>query len=244
MKRRIALRLMVFFAAALLLFALVSSLLFGSLFTRAVTDAKREELLHRAASLSDMLSKALADSRPGGMRQGGPGGGYASFVRILTESDSNLWVLDENLSFLSSGRMMGRTLSYSELPPDAERLVKDVFEGRSSTSQGFSELAGVPTWTVGAPIYHEGNVVGALLLNDAVSGVTAAIHEGQRILLYSAGAALLLSLVLAVLLGILFWGDRPGPALWIGGAMVLGGVLAVAIRAGVRQRKLPDAAEP
>jgi O-acetylserine/cysteine efflux transporter len=41
---------------------------------------------------------------------------------------------------------------------------------------------------------------------------------------------LLLSPVLAVLLGIVFWGDRPGPALWIGGAMVLGGVLLIAIR--------------
>ena len=55
---------------------------------------------------------------------------------------------------------------------------------------------------------------------------------------------LLLTPVLAVLLGIWFWGDRPGPALWIGGAMVLGGVLAVAIRAGVRQRPLPPAEEP
>ena len=54
---------------------------------------------------------------------------------------------------------------------------------------------------------------------------------------------LLLTPVLAVLLGIWFWGDRPGPALWIGGAMVLGGVLAVAIRAGVRQRPLPPAEE-
>jgi O-acetylserine/cysteine efflux transporter len=36
--------------------------------------------------------------------------------------------------------------------------------------------------------------------------------------------------VLAVVLGIAFWGDRPGPALWIGGAMVLGGVLLIAIR--------------
>ena len=52
---------------------------------------------------------------------------------------------------------------------------------------------------------------------------------------------LLLTPVLAVLLGILFWGDRPGPALWIGGAMVLGGVLVVALRAGVRQRPLPAA---
>jgi len=54
---------------------------------------------------------------------------------------------------------------------------------------------------------------------------------------------LLLTPVLAVLLGILFWGDRPGPALWIGGAMVLGGVLVVALRAKVRQRPLPAAEE-
>ena len=54
---------------------------------------------------------------------------------------------------------------------------------------------------------------------------------------------LLLTPVLAVLLGIMFWGDRPGPALWIGGAMVLGGVLVVALRAKVRLRPLPTAEE-
>ena len=54
---------------------------------------------------------------------------------------------------------------------------------------------------------------------------------------------LLLTPVLAVVLGIVFWGDRPGPALWIGGAMVLGGVLVVALRAKVRQRPLRAAEE-
>ena len=47
---------------------------------------------------------------------------------------------------------------------------------------------------------------------------------------------MLLSPVMAVLLGIVFWGDRPGPALWIGGSMVLGGVLVIALRASVRRR--------
>lgn len=42
---------------------------------------------------------------------------------------------------------------------------------------------------------------------------------------------LLLTPVFAVTLGVLVWGDRPGPNLWIGGAMVLGGVLAIALRA-------------
>lgn len=42
---------------------------------------------------------------------------------------------------------------------------------------------------------------------------------------------LLLTPVFAVALGIAVWGDRPGPKLWVGGAMVLGGVLMVALRA-------------
>lgn len=54
---------------------------------------------------------------------------------------------------------------------------------------------------------------------------------------------LLLTPVLAVVLGMLFWGDRPGPQLWIGGAMVLGGVLIIALRALARARPMPRAEE-
>ena len=49
---------------------------------------------------------------------------------------------------------------------------------------------------------------------------------------------LLLSPMFAVALGIAFWGDHPGPKLWIGGAMVLGGVLIIALRAMTKSRPL------
>lgn len=52
---------------------------------------------------------------------------------------------------------------------------------------------------------------------------------------------MLLSPLMAVALGMAFWGDRPGPALWTGGAMVLGGVLAIALRARVRTRPIAPA---
>jgi O-acetylserine/cysteine efflux transporter len=52
---------------------------------------------------------------------------------------------------------------------------------------------------------------------------------------------LLLAPVLAVVLGLLFYGDQPGPQLWIGGAMVLGGVLLIALRALARARPMPPA---
>lgn len=52
---------------------------------------------------------------------------------------------------------------------------------------------------------------------------------------------LLLVPVLAVGLGIAFWGDRPGPRLWLGGAMVLGGVFVIALRALAKQRPIAAA---
>jgi O-acetylserine/cysteine efflux transporter len=53
---------------------------------------------------------------------------------------------------------------------------------------------------------------------------------------------LLLVPVFAIALGIAFWGDRPGPSLWIGGAMVLGGVLMIALRNLAKARALKQAA--
>ncbi len=54
---------------------------------------------------------------------------------------------------------------------------------------------------------------------------------------------LLLVPVLAVLLGILVWGDRPGPRLMAGGGLVLAGVLWVTLRARFR-RKAPSKPPP
>jgi len=50
---------------------------------------------------------------------------------------------------------------------------------------------------------------------------------------------LLLAPLGASLLGIVVLGDRVGPRLWLGGAMVLGGVLAIALRNRVRARVTP-----
>lgn len=55
---------------------------------------------------------------------------------------------------------------------------------------------------------------------------------------------LLLVPVLAVALGIVFWGDSPGPRLWLGGAMVLGGVLIIALRALARSRTIAAGETP
>lgn len=50
---------------------------------------------------------------------------------------------------------------------------------------------------------------------------------------------LLLTPLLAMGLGLAFYGDRPGPRLWLGGAMVLGGILVIALRTQAKARPAP-----
>lgn len=55
---------------------------------------------------------------------------------------------------------------------------------------------------------------------------------------------LLLAPVFAVILGIAFWGDRPGPRLLLGGTLVLGGILVIALRGLARTRPVPAPIKP
>ncbi|MEM9303272.1 MAG: DMT family transporter [Pseudomonadota bacterium] len=54
-------------------------------------------------------------------------------------------------------------------------------------------------------------------------------HPVARVTTY-----LLLTPILAATFGVIFWGDRPGWRLLVGGALVLGGVLVITLRAGKR----------
>ncbi len=200
MKHSIALRLMAYFGAALLLFALVGGLLFQSLYTHATIEAKKTEMLARAKELAGTLTDALAENSTGPRMGMGQGMGYGAFVRMVGLVETGVWVLDENMQFLSMGHMQSATLTYQDLPANAEAVVKAVFQGQTPFSEGFSDLLGTPTLTVGAPIYAGDTVAGALLLHDAVAGVTQAAALGTRVMLLSGAAALVAAAALGALL--------------------------------------------
>ena len=91
------------------------------------------------------------------------------------------------------------------MPEDAESVVKEVFQGQTTFSKGFSELLGTPSVTVGTPIRQSGNIVGALLLHSPVKGINDAVGQGfEKILAISVAAALGISIVLSVLLAVSF----------------------------------------
>lgn len=125
-----------------------------------------------------------------------------------------------------------------------------------ATQQGWSALLAIAPLLLASVVVEPGGL-------DALAGASARAWTGVA---YSALVAsllghgiyflllqrhpvaqltpwLLITPLLAVLLGIVFWGDRPGVQLWVGGALVLGGVAAIALRALARARPLPPARE-
>ena len=80
------------------------------------------------------------------------------------------------------------------------------------------------------------SAVGASIIGHGTFFWLIQRHEVNTVTPY-----LLLVPILAVVLGVLFHGDQPGPRLLIGGAMVIVGVLWVTIRARYRKQPLPPA---
>jgi O-acetylserine/cysteine efflux transporter len=82
------------------------------------------------------------------------------------------------------------------------------------------------------------SAVGASIIGHGTFYWLVQRHEIQKVTPY-----LLLVPVLSVALGMLAWGDRPGPRLLIGGALVILGVLWVTLRSHARNRTdVPSAA--
>ncbi|MBS7457877.1 DMT family transporter [Coralloluteibacterium stylophorae] len=100
---------------------------------------------------------------------------------------------------------------------------------------GFAAAAGadVPTWL--------GVAYSALVASLVGHGLYYVLVQRHPIAQLTPW--LLATPLFATALGVAFWGDRPGPRLYLGGAMLLGGVLLIALRAQAKSRPVPPASE-
>ncbi|AFM00212.1 signal transduction histidine kinase [Desulfitobacterium dehalogenans ATCC 51507] len=234
MKNKIALKLTLYFSMSLLLFSLIIGSVFMTLFKNQTIHLHKVEMEKRAVSIAGTLSTLISNSNAatdtrgnaagkggmsgaggmGGMMHGmgmGMGGmmqgmgGYSSYLQFLDKiAMADVWIVDESLQLMTIGHMTNRQINYADLPADADQVVKEVFQGRTTFSEGFSSLLNTPTLTVGAPIKAGDNVVGALLLHSPIQGTKEALRQGAGILAMSIGTALLLSLLLSILLAYTF----------------------------------------
>lgn len=226
MKNKIALKLTFYFAAALLIFALVVGSSFRVLFWQHTETLKREELQQRAVKIAQALvetreqmlvwqnkmekrqvgNKQREDKKPEHMP--GPFASYGSLLCFLSSSAADdVWVVDRDhtLEVRGGPGMAMRRITYKDLPPDADKVVEEAFQGKTVFSQGFSPLLDMPMLSVGVPIQDKNNeIVGVVLLHSPLSGMEEAAGQGMKILLVSVAIALLLASVFSLLFSLKF----------------------------------------
>ena len=204
MRNKIAFKLSLYFASALLIFALIIGGIFIALFRNHTINAFRDDLKARAMSIADTLSEySFSNGVETGNRGMGNGGigGYGSYLRFVDDiAMTDVWIVDENLDLITAGKAGNIEYNYADLPEDAESVVKSVFDGNTTFSESFSGLLDAPTLTVGTPIIVNGEIIGAVLLHSPVQGIDEATRQGMEILLFS----ILIALILAVILSVFF----------------------------------------
>ncbi len=207
--KTIAGKLALSLSLALLALSVAVGLTFSALFRQYTVKKAREDLSQKADLILSALSADASGGPPMGPGARGRAGDaagsagrmawYSRYLDALSEqADTDAWLVDEELQLIT-GNM--RSLTYGDLPPGAEEVVREVFRGETVFSSGFGALTGEPSLTAGVPVYTAGQVTGALLLHAPLEGLNEAQREGVRILLISIGAGLALSILLSLLTG-------------------------------------------
>ena len=192
MRNKILWKLSGFFTIILLLFSIILGTTFLSIFRKNTIDINRNSMEEQAVSIAS--SVAEFQNQNIGMHGRMQFGAYLRFLNNLSMAD--VWVVDENLEFITGKH--NNTPIFNELPKNASEIVKRVFEGEKTFTQDFSSLLGTPTLTVGAPIFINNNVIGAVLLHSPISGIDQSINNGMKTLGIGTILALILSITAAI----------------------------------------------
>ncbi|NCA93264.1 sensor histidine kinase [bacterium] len=200
MKNKIIWKLSGYFAFSLLVFVLIISGIFISLFRSNTVLLNKTELENKAVKIAQTLSSASNT----GMGKGS--GGYGAYVKFLYDTAmADIWIVDEDLNIITYGMGQHSVNTTKELPTDAKRIVDEVFAGKTEFCESFSNLLDTPTLTVGSPITAEnGSVIGAVLLHSPIKGIDNVISNGVIILCISIGVALFIAGLLSFVLSFSF----------------------------------------
>ncbi len=189
MKNKVFYKILGAFALIIILFSLTLGSVFFFLFRNHTIEINRASMEQKAVSIAKSISEEYLSteeeipSNKQGSQKGKQGDqmgnrpgsrGYLAHLDKIAMAE--VWIADaeKNIYALKNNS----SLKYSELPENAGSVISQVFEGKTTYGEEFSESLGAASLTVGAPIYSGDEVIGAVLLHSPVSGIDAAVRYG------------------------------------------------------------------
>lgn len=214
MKNKLTRKLILYFSLTLFLFSLVIGVAFSTLFSRQTVTIHTQEMTRRATVIADTLTDYFTEQEEttndkrssmhdmmGSNSSMKMGMNYSSFLKFMDQlAIDDIWVVDENADTITVGHGMHRK-NYTELPDNAQEVIKKVYSGKTATSDAFSNFIGEPTVSVGAPIKNSnGTVLAVVLLHSTISSVHKEEKQGYLLLITSILIAWIIGLFLSILL--------------------------------------------
>lgn len=197
MKKRIIWKLAVSLGTVLLVFSIVTCTVFTMLFKQYTTILHQSDIEKKARGVAETYGEFITN-HPSSLKPGENNDIYLQFFDALTQAD--VWIVNESKELITHG-----SYTYQDLPVDVHSMSDRIFTGETVFSEGFSELLKVPTMTVGVPLHDShGAVNGAVLLHTPVHGIDVAISRGVAIFSISIFAALLMTVITALVLSYFF----------------------------------------
>lgn len=200
MKNIIRSRLLLYFSSSLMIFSLIIGITFSILFSRHNMDVHKAQLESRATRISESLAGFWTDGAEQEQGHGmmGQGMGYGAYLRFLDDiAMTSVWIVDRNLKQITRGHGQ-TTLEYKDLPSGAEDVITAAMDGSTTFSESFGSFLGAPSITVAARItLQTGEIAGAVLLHEQIENIRGATESGLVILLFSMGAAIVISFFIA-----------------------------------------------
>jgi len=204
MKNKILFRLITYFVTTFLVFSLIIGIVFSTFFARHNLNVHKVELEKRAVNVAGTLSEMLEGATDGQARQGTGYGAYRRFIEDISLNE--VWVVDRGLNPISCGSEhhdnTDHTELWKELPDWTINAVIRAIDEKRLISESSNTLSQAPVIITAMPIImDDGNVLGAaLLLSHHVSDVAEITRSGVMILILSMGAAVIISVFIAVIL--------------------------------------------
>ncbi len=233
-RNRIAWKLAGYFAAAILVFAVVMSAIFGHFFRENTISVTKTELQTRAQKVAAITADNYARMKERGLPNQHLGSRrLISYVNTITMYDVWMVTPDQQVEIRSrmpegglgdlppqvkvqteehqgpQGRdappvIVGVT-AVNALPQKERDLIHAGFKGKSGVMEGFDHKIREVMVTASAPIYSQGGgVIGVLLLRTPMVGLRQMWENDLRIFGWSVLTALLLALAVGAFLSLKF----------------------------------------
>ena len=206
-KNKFFIKLVFYFGISLLLFSISTGSLFAYMFIRNTVNLNKKNLELRALKLSETLSRTwFSENDPIGHSPQNGNGKKEPFprrnMRIIEDiAMAEVWIIEAETGLIIQEKKNKVSHdSYLTLPPNAEEAIYTALNGNLNTTENFNEFLEKKSMTTAAPVFKNGEVIGAVLLHSPMENISSALNNG----IYTLVLSILLALLLAGISSILF----------------------------------------